>query len=466
MIMGEMLDKIKEFTAAPKRRQFITGAAYYNTENEAIMERKFQVAYKVPKKENQFDIKVRQDAYKANNKIPSSWYKLLVDQKVGYLLKSPPVYTPGKQGQAEEIKQYFGQKWHRVLRKAARMGSVRGLAWGHPYIVKDELKIKIVGPENTFPVYDEEGEELLEVYRFWEEKDENKRKFYRVEKWTAKDVTEYRIDDTGKETVTKAARPHIVTTTQYGKNPPTTTSSRSWDRVPFFPLHNSDDDTYDLKPVKPLIDAYDKVDSDFANNLEDFQDIFWVLKGYDGTNLETFLNEVKEFKAVKVGEGGDAKPETINIPYEARKTFMEGAKADIMQFGMGLNTDELSGGSLTNVVIKARYANLDLKTDSFQPFVEDFIEDYLYFVNQYRGGEQISLDVEFNRTQIINEAELLDANKGQMGVVSDETRLENHPWVDDVGKEMKRDEAEKKKAAETFGGFGQQTPLEDGEGEA
>ena len=47
----------------------------------------------------------------------------------------------------------------------------------------------------------------------------------------------------------------------------------------------------DLKNIKPLI--YDKVYSRFTNDLDDIQELIFVLSEYGGTKLSTFLNELK-----------------------------------------------------------------------------------------------------------------------------------------------------------------------------
>jgi hypothetical protein len=127
--------------------------------------------------------------------------------------------------------------------------------------------------------------------------------------------------------------------------------------------------------------------------------------------------------------------------------MLENLETAIYKFGMAVDPSKTKGGSLTNVHIKAMFANLDLKASEFEQQVRDFIWRLLYFVNTYRqqARQQPTTlkKIRFDRSMIINEAELLEANAGQLGTVSDETRLGNHPWVDDVEAEKERLEAEK-----------------------
>ena len=66
----------------------------------------------------------------------------------------------------------------------------------------------------------------------------------------------------------------------------------------------------------------------------------------------------------------------------------------------------------------------------------------LDFANRYReinGQEPIEVDkINFNRAMMVNEVELLEANKEQHGHISEETRLNNHPWIDNAEDELEK----------------------------
>ena len=48
----------------------------------------------------------------------------------------------------------------------------------------------------------------------------------------------------------------------------------------------------DLSLIKDLIDAYDKLVSGLANDIDEIQDAIYVLKGYQGTDLTEFNNNL------------------------------------------------------------------------------------------------------------------------------------------------------------------------------
>jgi hypothetical protein len=128
------------------------------------------------------------------------------------------------------------------------------------------------------------------------------------------------------------------------------------------------------------------------------------------------------------------------VPYEARMTELKNLEDKIFTFGQGVNLNQSGDGNITNVVIRSRFANLDLKANGFELEVEDFIDKLIYFVNKYREFNNmppIEVDgVVFNRSMIINEIELLEANTKQKGMISEDTRLANHPWIEDVETEL------------------------------
>ena len=80
-------------------------------------------------------------------------------------------------------------------------------------------------------------------------------------------------------------------------------------------------------------------------------------------------------------------------------------------------------------------------------------EDLLFFVNAHLAntgagnfdGEEVT--VIFNRDIIVNETEAIDNCGKSKGIISDETIVKQHPWVDDPEEELARLKAEKEAAA-------------------
>ena len=80
-------------------------------------------------------------------------------------------------------------------------------------------------------------------------------------------------------------------------------------------------------------------------------------------------------------------------------------------------------------------------------------EDLLWFVNNFVGAaEEQTVDVVFNRDNIVNETEVI-ASMVSLGVeVSNKTKLKQLPFIDDPEEEQKRVEKEKQEAMDAYAG--------------
>ena len=70
--------------------------------------------------------------------------------------------------------------------------------------------------------------------------------------------------------------------------------------MPFIPFYNNAQHMGDLPLYKDLIDAYDTVVSGFANDMEDVQEVIFVIRNYGGEGKTEFLSDLKQSKAIKV----------------------------------------------------------------------------------------------------------------------------------------------------------------------
>ena len=136
--------------------------------------------------------------------------------------------------------------------------------------------------------------------------------------------------------------------------------------IPFFRLDNNRNQTSNLAPIKDLIDDYDLMSCGLSNNLQDANEYLVVVKGFQGDNMENLINNVKVKKHIGVDAGGDIDFRTVSIPYEARRAKLELDEVNIYRFGMGFNSAQVGDGNVTNVVIKSRYALLDLKCNKLE----------------------------------------------------------------------------------------------------
>ena len=81
---------------------------------------------------------------------------------------------------------------------------------------------------------------------------------------------------------------------------------------------------------------------------------------------------------------------------------------------------------------------------------------FIWFVNAHLANtgngdfEGEDVNIIFNRDIMMNESEIIDNCSKSIGILSNETIIGQHPWVDDPKLEMERLEEEKKKSQEEF----------------
>ena len=215
--------------------------------------------------------------------------------------------------------------------------------------------------------------------------------------------------------------------------------------VPFFAFSNNNIGTNDLKNIKPLIDVYCKVFSGFVNDLEDIQEVIFVLTNYGGENLGEFLDDLKYYKAIKVENEGDGDTSgvstlTIEIPVEAREKLLETTRKCIFEQGQGIDPDPQNFGNSSGVALGFLYSLLELKSGlqetEFRPSVGRFIRCVCRLLNLKIKDDTIIQT--WKRTSVRNNQELATIAQISKGIISDETIIRNHPWVENLEEEKGR----------------------------
>ena len=121
--------------------------------------------------------------------------------------------------------------------------------------------------------------------------------------------------------------------------------------------------------------------------------------------------------------------------------------------GYDAKDDRLSGNP-NQMNIQSMYSDIDLDANDMETELQSAFDEILWFVNAYFAnagagdftGEEVK--VIFNRDILINETEAIENCKASVGILSDETIIGQHPWIDDPQKEMERLEEQKKKEQE------------------
>lgn len=236
----------------------------------------------------------------------------------------------------------------------------------------------------------------------------------------------------------------------------------NWAKVPLLPLKYNECEIPLLKKVKTLQDGINVMLSDFENNMqEDARNTILVLKNYDGTNLGEFRKNLATYGAVKVRYDGETKGgvETLEIKVNAEnyKAIIEIFKKAIIENGMGYDAkDDRLSGNPNQMNIQSMYSDIDLDANDMETELQAAFEEILWFVNAHLAntgqgnfdGEEVNII--FNRDILINESEAIDNCQKSVGILSDETIVGMHPWVDDPQLELDRLKKQKEEQQAEF----------------
>ena len=387
---------------------------------------------------------LKEDTYRSNIKIQHQFHTELVDQKVQYLLSNPIEVITEEEELQELLKEYVTEDFQELLQNALEGASNKGKEYVYAYVdSSNKINFQIADSLNVIPVYDELNNYKLKcIVRYYDTEIQDKDKkatITKAEIWTDKDVAYYVKDENSNDfkldgSVKPNPRPHITLEDEKAFY-----HGGSLGYIPFFKLQNNKYEKTDLEPIKALIDDYDLMACSLSNNLQDFQEAIYVVRGYPGDNLDELTTNLKTKKTIGVDESGGIDVKTIDIPHEARKVKLELDKESIYKFGMGFNSSQMGDGNITNVVIKSRYALLDLKCNKAEVRLRKLIRQLLKVIvediNKRFNKAYNYRDIEINivRETMVNENDIvanekLEAEtKGQLidNLLSSSARLDD-----------------------------------------
>lgn len=436
-LKNELLTLYKEFIKDTER--FTVGERYYMNETDILKQ-------KVYVYEGQQKV-VDEDA--TNERVPSGYHKILVDQKVGYLAGESMTFgskTDNKRA-VEAVQDILGEEWDEAYAEIVLDASNKGRAWLRLYVDEEgEFKFYTVGAEQVIPLYNSKTRGLEAVIYFYEYAE----KHIKLEYWTKDDVTYYEI--IGGTIVLDVTEPI---------NPaPHFESGQSWGRVPFVKFANNRWEVSDLQFTKAAIDAYEKLVSKMQSTMIDIQDVIMVLKGYEGTNADEFMTNLRRFKMVKVGREGGVDTIKVEVPTAAYDSHSEKMRKTIITSGQGVDpSPDVIGDAPSGVSLEHLYSLLDMKASMFEQKAMKGLRELMYFISLYceHSSTYDSFDfkdITFTTTKVTltNEKEVVDVINSSIesGVLSEQTGREHHPYVKNADEETRRVEAQREADSKTL----------------
>ena len=381
---------------------------------------------------------------KANNRVSSNFYQILVDQEAGYLATNDPSIDVGDDKINQKIKMILGDSLALTMQNLIIDVSNAGVGWIHYWIDSNgNFKYGIVTPEQVYPIYADNLEnEVVAVERVYQvlNTDPKSSKTYNtiVEYWDDTTCTSYVVDN--NSTFSPYNQFDIVDVSTNETSGVGNVFEHGLGRVPFIKFRKNMYEKPELDKVKGTIDVYDKVYNGFANDLQDIQQTLMVLKGYGGVNLDEFMDALRTYKAIKVDTDGDVDQLQIEIPVEARQTMLEITKQKIFDEGQGIDPDKfMDNGALSGKAIKGLYAHLDLKATTteknFRQGLGALVRAILRYLN-VDDWETRNVSQTWIKNAIQDELERAQALQALGPYMSEWSIARANPFVDDVDAEL------------------------------
>lgn len=447
--------EIDRWKNSPERHLQIKGFYYYQNEHDILFRKRTIIGR---------DGNLEKVSNLPNNRIIDNQYAKMVNQKANYLLGQPVTFEGKNEAYIAKLKLIFDSTFMRTLKSAGKEMLNGGIAWLYPYF-DDEgiLRFKL------FPAY--------EVLPFWKDREHTQLdcaiRIYsvvayegtipvaveKVEIYDLKGVHRY-VRDRGKLIPDVTINNELADTGYVVYNRDNEVGSLNFSRVPLIALKCNESEIPLLKKVKSLQDGINAMLSSYQNCMEeDARNTILVLKNYDGENLGDFRHNLATYGAVKVRYDGDTKGgvETLKIEVNSEnyKVILELLKKALIENAMGYDAkDDRLSGNPNQMNIQSMYSDIDLDANDMETELQAAFDEMFWFVRAYLAntgqgnfdGEDVT--VIFNRDILINETEAIENCRASVGILSDETIISQHPWVDDPALELKRVEEQKAKELE------------------
>ena len=343
--------EIKRFidndSSSEKKKFAEVGQRYYEANHDILKSRLFYY---------NADGNLVEDTTRSNIKISHPFFTELSDQLSAYMLsfKENPIRAKeAVEGLQDYLDEYFDDDFYTEISELITGAYNKGFEYIYAYKnAEGRLAFQCADSLGVIEVRAKDTDDECEYFIYWyiDRIDKGKKEIRRIQVWSNQETWYYVQSGNGRvkidDSVPINPRPHVVFT-EKKKN---VKKGYSFGFIPFWRLDNNKKQISGLKPIK----------------LADFDTPLHVVTGFQGDNLDELQTNLKTKKILGVDEGGGVEVKTVDIPYQARKAKADEDEKNIYRFGMGFNSSQVGDGNITNVVIRSRYALLDLKANKLE----------------------------------------------------------------------------------------------------
>lgn len=348
------------------------------------------------------------DKWTPNHKIASNFFNFAITQENQYLLGNGATFTK------DDTKAKLGDDFDTKLQDLGKKALVGGVAFG--FFNLDHI--------DTFsllefvPLYDEENGALRAGIRFWQVSPD---KPMRATLYEEDGYTDY-IRANDKSAMLHKKRPYKLKVRTSEADGEEIYDGENYPTFPIVPLWGNDKKQSELVGRQGTLDAFDLLNSNLINNLDEANYIYWVLTncgGMDDIDDAKFIEQLKTTHVAHADgdSGATAEAHTIEAPYQASESAIQTIQRRLYEDFMCLDVNSLSAANKTATEIKAAYQPLDSKCDMYEYCVIEFVQKILELAG-------IDDKVTFTRSKIANKSDEINTLLAAQAYLDDETLVE------------------------------------------
>lgn len=381
-----------------------------------------------------------------NNKIVCNHAEYISDIATGYVFGVPITYSG--EG-AEALNMNFTEIDEDSHNNELALDlSIFGRAYELLYMSKDEkpiIKLAALSPLNTFLVVDSTVEEkvMFAVHYYPNFTLDDTIENYTVEVYTEVEKLIYEIPTLESEV-------SLVKEVDLDEH--------YFNGIPIIEYKNNKKSKGDFEGVIPLIDAYNKLQSDRVNDKEQLVDAFLVLVGQDLGDTEKEVTETVRYllenKIIQLDDGADAKWLVKSLSEDQVEILKKSLKNDIHEFSkVPCLTDENFVGNSSGVAMKYKLLGFEQLGRIKERYFKKGLRERLKLIENIEGTranniKSSDIDISMKRSLPVDDELLAKIANETEGFLSWETRVKNYDPEIDIEEERKRLEEEKKRNIE------------------
>ena len=391
------------------------------------------------------------DPKSANNRIASNFFHRLNTDRCQYSLGNgvsfpgvESVDENGKKITIDDTKEALGNTFDTELTQAAYFALIHGVS----FLFSNDTTYHVFPMTQFLPLWDEIDGTLKAGIRFWSI--EWRRKPIQAVVYEEDGYTKYQTAPgkygLGALQLLEEKRPYKQTVQISEADGEEVVGGSNYGSLPIVPVYACKAKQSTLVGLRAHIDAYDMIQSGFANDLQDCAQVYWIINnalGMDQNDIAKLRDRLLfQHVAAIDADNSSLTPYTQEIPYNARMAALDGIRSAMYEnFGV-LDVHTVEAGA-TNDHIEAGYQPMDQEADDFEYQIIQAVQQILHIKGLEPKVPQ------FKRNRISNQKEQTEMVMMAAQYLDEETLLNKLPFltVDEIPKVLA---ANDKSAADRF----------------